>query len=221
MAQTLLDPLPSPLPIIAPPPYILIPRAPSSAEEVAEGRIAMMLSKEQTERLEDSLPLLRDLQHPVGPDTKNRKFSGNMESGCEDSDESETDQEVERTDDDCSMEGDSADESENEDENEPPISRVNADENGTRDWDDHIRNVICIEEDFRQEVVEWVLNVSYVLSISSLDSIETSLSFILPLKRSRNARISRNNFRRTRIRDGMPLSFFLGTSFVSDHHILL
>ncbi|OBZ66787.1 hypothetical protein A0H81_13268 [Grifola frondosa] len=60
------DPPPSPVPIIAPPPFFLVPRAPLSLEDAAERRIVVLLEKERREREVDGLPYAR-APIPKGP----------------------------------------------------------------------------------------------------------------------------------------------------------
>ncbi|EMD37059.1 hypothetical protein CERSUDRAFT_124037 [Gelatoporia subvermispora B] len=50
-----LSPWPEPLPVVAPPPFELIPRAPLSAEDAAEVRVRILLAKERAQRDTDGL----------------------------------------------------------------------------------------------------------------------------------------------------------------------
>lgn len=145
------DSLPYPLPILAPPPYVEIPRAPTN-EEVAEARLAMMINKEQEERKEDGF-LSAGL-----PDN----CTGSQHLSKEDTPNSEMDELENDPDKDEEMQvrnavcgGDNKGRGD---------SVVSVDEAGMGCEDDvfdwPIQHQICIDEDFRQEVVEWILDVS-------------------------------------------------------------
>lgn len=152
-----ISPLPSPLPIIAPPAYILIPRAPSGTEAIAEERLATMLVKEQKERLGDSLPVLHDmqrLQECDDPGAKSCKSAATSEyfdqldsDGSTDRDTPTENRLMDCTEDrTASIDGDSVD---GESLLETPLG-VN----------------MAIQEDFRREVIEWILGVSLDPSVS-------------------------------------------------------
>lgn len=148
--QRKLTPLPDPLPIIAPPPYVNIPRAPASAEEIAEICLKTMLEKEQGERFDDGLdtkfakamlqltppintpiPLASDTTDDDMTDDEKRLWKDLSDPDDEFMHDSTTQNEVS-----------SPVQQDDEDEDEPPY--------------------LCIEDEFRQEVVEWMLDVRTV-----------------------------------------------------------
>lgn len=164
-----LSPFASPLPIIAPPPYLLIPRAPHTVEGIAEEHIAMMLVKEQIERLNDNLPLLRDFRG-AGKNSESKPQREVVdEDDCESTEEGEFDDE------DSEMDYSSMNEHDSEREGN---SQVSDDEGFSKN---PVDVTVCIQEDFRREVVEWVLGVSEVLLPESFSPHLSSFSFTLAL----------------------------------------
>ena len=144
-----------PLPILAPPPYVDIPRAPVNGEELAETRIAIMILKEEEERKSDGLLHFRGVED-----------STIVASAVEDGD--------------SPCEKDELDESVDEDEENEVLRAVdnqeasgksgkscridemevdcNTEEIDVFGWS--LQRQICIDEEFRQEAVEWILDVS-------------------------------------------------------------
>ncbi len=208
-ASLLVSPLPSPLPIITPPPFILIPRAPLTNEDVAEGRIAMMLTKEQIERLADALPVLRDLH---GHD-KRSQGNGNA---CLDADTVDdlSDQDHEMDEEDVSPSEDFSVEANLEDNTKESGGDIGTEEKS-------MNVTICIQEDFRREVVEWILGVSRRHTYESTCVSLTRISFTLFQSNCR-ALTSANSCHLFLTPSGMPRNFSRDISFVLGKlHLLL
>ncbi|THH20768.1 hypothetical protein EUX98_g8516 [Antrodiella citrinella] len=142
------DSLLDPLPCIAPPPYPDIPRAPANEEEVAEHRLAMMISKEQEQRRADGLILINAPVANGSPDMKTEDTSS-----C-DLDEIDEAMDEEETQDDTAYKINSSRNVSTEID-EVEIDCDN-DEAVILDWS---LLETCIDDEFRQEVVEWILDV--------------------------------------------------------------
>ncbi|KAH8101772.1 hypothetical protein BXZ70DRAFT_931861 [Cristinia sonorae] len=126
----------SPVPILAPPPYDQIPRAPMNQEEVAEARLVAMLGRELEERTADGFLASDFVLQSVAPAHADESISESDEEM--DEDERQVCQAI--------------------------VSRKSSIESGglvsetdVFVWPQQPR--ICIDEDFRQEVMEWILDV--------------------------------------------------------------
>lgn len=135
----------SPVPILAPPPYDQIPRAPMNQEEVAEARLVAMLGRELEERTADGFLASDFVFQSVAPAHADESISESDEEM--DEDERQVCQAI--------------------------VSRKSSIESGglvsetdVFVWPQQPR--ICIDEDFRQEVMEWILDVSASVSVSFL-----------------------------------------------------
>ncbi|TCD68668.1 hypothetical protein EIP91_010190 [Steccherinum ochraceum] len=140
------DSLPFPLPIVAPPPFVDIPRAPVNEEEVAEGRLRLMLLKEREERELDGLA---DLRAGVVVDGGGDGEDTDDEDEEMESDEDEEEAEVWRAVSGKDVRGGGADDVE---------ESSMTDAVDVFEWPLHSQ--ICIDDEFRQEVVEWILDVN-------------------------------------------------------------
>ncbi|CAL1709591.1 unnamed protein product [Somion occarium] len=140
-------PLPHPLPIIAPPPFVNIPRAPASLEEFAEGRLVTMLSKEREERFDDGLPSTRisrreennvlELEHQTSDYAK----TSDEEM---DDDEKQLWKEYPHPDDEVMRECSAHDSARSKVED--------------CECEEELTLFTCIDEEFRQEIIEWMLD---------------------------------------------------------------
>ncbi|KAI0926491.1 hypothetical protein AcV7_005415 [Taiwanofungus camphoratus] len=153
-----LSPLPLPLPIVAPPSFDLIPRAPLSKEDAAEARINILLEKERHEREADGLHQLVGVC-PAKSEQHHEDIS--KDEACETA--------CDHGDDGC----DELEESADVDLCDPTNSSVKDESNGEGGADhgtdkfkpkvtsSNAKSVIRIgiEDNFRREVIEWILDV--------------------------------------------------------------
>lgn len=145
------DSLPNPLPIIAPPPYNEIPRAPASEEEIAECRIAKMIGREHEERRSDGVTNTNEDNTLVDVEPE-PPLSDHEDEDAMDEEEKEVWESVARSGQD--LEGG---ESRSVAVLEVELAAQDSDNATTFQWS--MQDKICLEEDFRQEVVEWILDV--------------------------------------------------------------
>ena len=147
------DSLPYPLPILAPPPYVDIPRAPVNEEEIAEARIAMMMNKDEDERKADGLVNVVCVDRSSSSPTIKREDTPSCDADELDDDMDEDERELwravgEEIDIEC-------------DKTLPTTAHEDCKE--CKDQEDAFHwpllSQLCIDEDFRQEAVEWILDV--------------------------------------------------------------
>ncbi|KAK7683744.1 hypothetical protein QCA50_013120 [Cerrena zonata] len=143
-----LTPFPDPLPIIAPPPYINIPRAPASPEEIAESRLKTMIEREQEERFDDGL------------DTKVARAMLQLSTSAQTSVPQAADpSDDDMTDDEKQLWKDLSDrEDEAIQDSTPHKIPTHGSNNEDEDEDEGDLPYMCIEDEFRQEIVEWLLD---------------------------------------------------------------
>ncbi|PSR75782.1 hypothetical protein PHLCEN_2v8899 [Hermanssonia centrifuga] len=132
-----VTPSDSPLPILAPPPYEMIPRAPASKEQEAEWRISKLLSKELEERIGDGLNIAGLQRELMGEDEPQRQTHD------DDDEEERMWRAVGEIEDSKTVDGQS----------ENTEGRVT-------DYIEEADPSLGIEDEFRKEVIEWILDAS-------------------------------------------------------------
>ena len=201
-------PFPEPIPIIAPPPFTDIPHAPASSDEVAELRLKAMLEKEQDERFDDGLDTkIAKAMLNLTPQAKMPAFQATSEASDDDMSEDEKQLWKDLPDlDDVMMYGDVTPKP--TDGKRPKEDEV----------DDDPPPYLCIEDAFRQEIVEWMLDVCpfFLLPVT----IPTRSRFYRPshpafLPSLNSVVNSVSSCWSVWTPDGMPYSLWSGTLFGS------